>query len=466
MRLSTNFTCIIDRSRKEPIFEQICEASRALVHTGTLEAGSVMPPTRALAEELGVSRSTVVTAYEQLEAEGYIEGHKGAGFIVCSIGNIEITDVMISDSGFDDEPIQALRALTPGHPDMTLFPYRQFGKAVSRVCRLNPESMLIGADRFGNLSLRNSIVKHVMEWRGVEVSPQQVIVTSGATEALNLCIRTFTGAGHTIGIENPGYKPILKFIKSLGIEPTFLSIDKNGATLPKAKSNPTLVVLTPSHQYPLGGSMSLQRRMEFIKWANINNSWLIEDDYDSEFRYSGRPTPAMTAIDQSNRTLYIGSFSKIFSDSLRLGYLIVPISLVEPIRKTMDKFGLKAGLMPQQAISDFMNSGNYYRHLRRIRKIYNERRVFLVNKLQEDFSNFGYVQDHPAGMQLVFHLNQDIKDVDISRKMRIAGVELEALSESDMTGKSYNGFILGFCNYTISDIQCSLKNIHQVLSSH
>ena len=454
---------IIDRSRDTPIFEQLCEVVRKLAHSGTLKKGIVLPATRVLAEDLTVSRSTVVTAYEQLVAEGYLEGKVGAGYTVCSIGTVELPHTS-NDSIQATECVPTLMPLTPSQPDMRLFPYRHWAKSVARVCRTNPESMLTGADIFGNFALRKTIANHVNEWRGLKASPQQVIITTGATDALNICFRMLTKVGQTVGIEDPGYKPISRFVTSQGLIPVYLDIDKNGAVLPEKKTKPRVVVLTPSHQYPLGGAMSPQRRLDYIHWANTNHAWIIEDDYDSEFRYSGRPIPAMAGFDKLNRTIYVGSFSKIFSNTLRLGYIIAPNSLVALIRRTMNDYGLKAGLMPQQPLSEFIDSGDFYRHLRRVRKIYNERRKFLVNELSKKFSHFGHVQDHPAGMQLIFHLNNTLKDTEVALRAKEVGIALEPLSESTMRNLDYNGFILGFCGYTEGEMDIVLKRLLTLLS--
>ncbi|MCJ8297573.1 MAG: PLP-dependent aminotransferase family protein, partial [Pseudomonadales bacterium] len=242
----------IDRSRKTPIWQQLCEVVRKLAHTGTLKPGMRLPATRILAEDLAVSRSTVVTAYEQLVAEGYLQGRRGAGYTVCAIGAVELPSTGVADDAPVAERVSSLMPFTPSQPDMRLFPYRLWAKNVARVCRTNPESMLTGAGSFGNLALRQSIANHVSEWRGLEASAQQIIVTTGATDALNICLSTLTKTGQAVGIEDPGYKPILRFVTSKGLVPVFLDIDKDGATLPEKQAEPRVVVLTPSHQYPLG----------------------------------------------------------------------------------------------------------------------------------------------------------------------------------------------------------------------
>lgn len=489
MNQKSSLVFAVDRTIKIPLYQQLCEEIRAQANSGVLKQGALMPATRALAESLTVSRSTVVTAYEQLVAEGYLEARQGANYTLCTTGSIELTHTERLESETNLETQSAPNPLTPSRPDMRLFPYRHWAKAVARVCRTNPEAMLTGSTSFGNFTLRQAIANHVREWRGFDASPHQIIITAGATDALNICFRTLVESSQTVGIENPGYQPILSFIKSQGLTPHFLDIDNEGAMLPKKvsinspkniakketekepkkevrnESEPHLVILTPSHQYPLGGVMSPQRRKDYINWANKHDSWIIEDDYDSEFRYSGRPIPAMASFDNLDRTLYIGSFSKVFSNSLRLGYIIAPYALIDSIKQTMDTFGLKAGLMPQQALADFMHSGEFYRHIRRVRNVYNERRKCLIQMLSQRFSHLGYVQDHPAGMQLVFHLNKTISDVEVAKQACAKGFNFEALSKSSMQGNQYNGFILGFCGYSEKEMRDALDCLSRVFET-
>ena len=187
-----------------------------------------------------------------------------------------------------------------------------------------------------------------------------------------------------------------------------LPLDDHGARLPNGDAS--LAVLTPSHQFPMGGTMTAGRRQEFLAWAAATQSWIVEDDYDSEFRFSGRPIPAMAGFDGLNRTIYVGSFSKIFSSGLRLGYVIPPLELRERFAEALRRFGGKASVTPQAPLAEFMTSGEFYRHLRRVRRHYGRRRAFLLEALARDFSDIGWVKDHQAGMQIVLHLNSGLSD--------------------------------------------------------
>lgn len=477
----------IDRAADTPVFEQICAAIRLRAASGQLALGRKLPPTRVFATELGVSRSTIVTAYEQLVAEGYLSSQQGSGYRLCASGEVELTSQPAPQrtkarKGAAEPTTQTRQSrgaakgaaegqgVTPfraGTPDMRLFPYRQWAKTVARICRSDPQAMFTGARGFGSLALRQSICDHVAEWRGISAEPAQVIVTAGATDALELCLHALAQRGDSVALEDPGYKPLQHFITAQGLIPHHLQVDENGAVLPDGSASPRLAILTPSHQFPLGGAMSPARRMEFLRWATKSEAWIIEDDYDSEFRYAGRPIPAMAGFDHLQRTLYVGSFSKIFSNALRLGYLILPEPLIEHFTDSICRFAPRASSMPQQPLAEFIQSGEFYRHLRRVRRIYAERRRFLLEQLAQEFGAYGYCVDHQAGMQVVFHLTCGLQDSEICSRASELGLSVEALSgfvqSPDLTGRLYNGLVLGFCGYSEVELRQGLGLLGRVL---
>lgn len=454
----------IDRASPVPIFEQICAAIRGQAVSGELKAGETLPATRTLATELGVSRSTIVTAYDQLVAEGYVQGVRGSGYTLCPMGAVELATAD-QDGSWDqaDDVPTVPKPFRAGQPDMRLFPYAQWAKTVSRVCRTNPRAMLTVSSQMGNFALRKAIARHVRDWRGIDASPHQILITAGSGDALEICMQTLTQRGDRIALEDPGYWPLRGFAAVLGLTPTFLGVDGQGASAASLDAGTRMTVLTPSHQFPLGGAMSPNRRLEFIAWAQEHDSWIVEDDYDSEFRYAGRPIPAMAGFDQLSRTIYIGSFSKIFSNSLRLGYLVVPDTVLGRFKSGLERFGVKASSMPQQALAEFMESGEFYRHLRRMRRIYSERRLVLVNALASDFSEFGTFTDHHAGMQVAFHLKPKFPDVQIAKAARSAGLTVQSLSQFGTPHLGLNGLLLGFCGFSPEELRPALATLQTVL---
>lgn len=458
----------IDRNSSEPVFEQICSSIRTQAISGDLTEGSRLSPTRVLAAELGVSRSTVVTAYEQLLAEGYIEGVPGSGYTVCRIGAVELdADKLPATRHIEREEMIPPKPFQAGQPDMRLFPHRQWAKTIARVCRTSPEAMVIAGSSLGNFPLREAVAQHVSEWRGIDASPHQIMITAGSGDALEICIRALTKTGERIGLEDPGYPPLRNFVLGLGLHPEYLKIGPNGVELPGEIKNgkSQLVVLTPSHQYPLGGALAPSRRLEFINWAERENAWIIEDDYDSEFRYAGRPIPAMAGFDKLNRTIYVGSFSKIFSNSLRLGYIVIPGALIERFKNVVTRFGVKASLLPQQPLAEFISSGEFYRHLRRVRRIYDARRRFLLKELTSNLSDFGSFEDHQAGMQIAFHLTDKLKDTDIEQRGEIGGITVKALSRFGADNITLNGLLIGTCGFSEEELEAGVSTLASILGS-
>lgn len=455
----------IERRSSVPIFEQICQAIRSQVAAGGLPEGTRLPPTRVYATELGVSRSTMVTAYEQLVAEGYLASTPGSGYRVCPVGEIELTaEPRLPETAVREEEVGPPRPFQAGYPDMRLFPHAQWAKTVARVCRSDPRAMLVGASPFGSLALRRAVAQHVSDWRGIEAKAQQILITAGSGDALELCIHTLTGLGDCIALEDPGYLPLRSLVATLGLQQLYLQIDEQGACLPDMAAKARLAVLTPSHQFPLGGAMSPGRRLAFTRWAEEKDSWIVEDDYDSEFRYAGRPIPAMAGFDKLRRTIYIGSLSKIFSNSLRLGYLVVPKPLLEAFKRRLKQFGTKASLMPQQALAEFIANGDFYRHLRRMRRVYGERRKFLLERLAAEFSSVGRFQDHQAGMQIALHLKRDFPDHRVSELARAKGVLVRPLSTYSVQPGARNGLLLGFCAFSEAEMGEALDGLAEVLA--
>ena len=446
----------LDRQSGAPLFVQLCDGIRQRIARGAVAQGYRMPASRSLAMEMGISRTTVVSAYEQLVAEGYLEGRRGSGYFVCPIGEVEMplagppaTKRAKSHHYHRTAPVQ------PGSPDMRLFPYRQWARCVSRTARVSPEALISSDDPFGDRQLRESISRYLADWRGLVVSSAQILVTAGSIDALETCIRTLTVANDSIGLEDPGYLPLRHFVRSHGFDLHWLRVDDEGVEVPRLQHGepaPKLLVLTPSHQFPLGGAMSQMQRLAFLRWAEQHNAWILEDDYDSEFRYAGRPIPAMTSYDSSGRAIYIGSFSKVFSSSVRLGYLVMPESLIGSFSDTLSRFGPRASVSAQRPLSAFIDSGEFYRHIRRVRRVYGERRKILIECLQKKLGHLVTFHNHQAGMIVVANLPPHCDDRLIVERVNSRGATAEALSDHYSGRHKRRGLLLGFCAFTEEEI--------------
>ncbi len=456
----------LQRDGAEPLFVQLCDQIRRRIVEAGPNADMRLPPTRALAAELGISRSTVVTAYEQLAAEGYIEGRRGSGYYVRELAGSDAPGAATPRRDVP-EPITDSTALAhPGYPDLRLFPYRRWARALARSARLAPEASIASQSRFGDPALRASIARFLADWRGLEISPEQILITAGSADALETCIRTLAAPGQTIGLENPGYQPLRHIADNQGLDIRWLPCDADGARLPDSSTPPpNLVVLTPSQQFPLGGAMPFARRLEYLQWARDSGAWIIEDDYDSEFRYAGRPIPALTSLDTAGRSIYIGTFSKVFSVSLRLGYLIMPEALVPRFAHTLSRFGIKAALPCQRALSDFIDDGDFYRHIRRVRRIYADRRRVLVDGIEHRLARWVEFEDHHAGMQITVRLAPGFDDREVAAEAQARGVPVTPLSIYYGGGGPQQGLLLGFCPHTEAEIERHVEVLAETLES-
>lgn len=461
----------LQRDSSEPLFVQLCDQIRQRISNGSLAQTTQLPASRGLAADLGISRSTVVTAYEQLVAEGYIEGRTGSGYYVRGMAETDLPrarqDKPVSRDR-ETEPPASTAPTHPGYPDNRLFPYRQWARSLARSARLTPSALIVSKSPFGDQSLRESIARYLADWRGLDILPDQVMITAGSIDALETCIRTLAAPTDVIGLENPGYRPLRNIVDNQGMRIEWLPVGEDGAEIPlssKRAPQPRMVVLTPSQQFPLGGAMPVSRRLEYLQWADSGNAWIIEDDYDSEFRYAGRPIPALASLDSTGRSIYVGTLSKVFSVSLRLGYLIMPPALIDSFGESLARFGVKAALPCQPALANFIDSGDFYRHIRRVRRIYADRRRLLLELIQQKLSDHVRFQDHQAGMQVTLVLAAGFDDREISARARARGVLVSPLSSYYGYGTAQNGLLIGFCPYDEDEIRHNVTVLSEILQT-
>jgi GntR family transcriptional regulator / MocR family aminotransferase len=461
----------LDLTSSTSLFEQVYDALRKRIVAGQLASGDCLPSSRKLADELGVSRTTIVTAYDQLIAEGFAQSRPGSGVFVSEIGGIELQPVELQVSSIQSNAGPAARGprpFAPGQPDLRLFPFRHWARCVSRVARTDPKALVINTDPFGDLNLRSEICRYLGEWRGVKASSEQIMITAGSGDALEISIRTLIGDGDMIALEDPGYPPLRAFADSLGLNTFWLKMDEQGALPPEYKNRerqPKLAILTPSSQFPLGGVMPQARRNLFLNWAIKTDSWIVEDDYDSEFRYAGQPISALAGLDQQQRTLYVGSFSKIFSNGLRIGFIVIPPKLIPEFTSSLQKYGRKASIVPQRAMAHFMASGEFYRHIRRVRRIYAERRMALIGLLRSHLGDIASFDDHHAGMQVAVKLPRTIADKKLSALTADNGITCTALSTYYASETPQNGLLLGFCSFTIEEMEGAFEDLLKIIRS-
>ena len=462
----------IDKETDTPLFQQIYEGLSRLIVAGKLKTGVRLPATRTFAGELGVSRSTVVTAYDQLIAEGYCEARPGAGVFVCDIG--AFTGVKAAEKPPATAPnrkpiVERPRYFEPGIPDMKLFPYEAWARHVSRAARSSTKAIITNADKFGNMRLRQTIASHLIEWRGIEAAPEQILITAGAGNALEIAMRALTRAGQIIALEDPGYAPMRRVAISLGLRPHWMRIGDQGAELPNlndAGKPPILTILTPSHQFPLGGTMPTGQRNRFLAFAEQTESWIVEDDFDSEFRYAGRPIPALAALDHLQRVIYIGTFSKIFSSGLRLGYMVVPEQLLSVFGQVLKDFGMATSIAPQLPLATFMEEGEFHRHIRRMRRTYGARRNRFVELLHSKLGHIARHENHLAGMQIALELPNTKEDTAISSDAAAKNVICPPLSSFYAGNPEKFGLLMGFSSISQEEMERPLGLLANIIQQY
>jgi GntR family transcriptional regulator / MocR family aminotransferase len=463
----------IDRSDREPIQEQIARQIRELVLQGRLKPQSKIPSSRVLSEELGIARATVVAAFEQLSGEGYLETRSGSATRVAA----ELPEALLSTSAATAAPQKLTRSAlkrVPARPfrqglvDWEHFPHDEWGRLLGRYWRNPPITLLEHNDVFGWLPFRAAIAAHLFEWRGIACEPEQVIITAGGMDAFDLIHRAVLKQGDTLWLEEPGYATARRVFSNGGVKVVGIPIDAEGLVVtagrrraPQAKA----AFVTPARQYPTGVTMPLARRLELLDWANDARAIVIEDDYDSEYRYVGRPLPALMSLDRQARVIYSGTFSKVFSPIVRLGFIVVPKALTAIFREERSNHGAPPSLMVQPALAEFMDTGAFAVHIRRMRRIYAGRREALIKQLAPADGRLFKLDASPSGLMLLLRLKETESDEAIAATLRGLNIETQTLSSHFAGTRKEQGLLLSFAGFNDKDLGAAAATVLQVLGA-
>jgi len=451
----------LDRSSGVPIHRQIYEGLRRAVLDGLLRPGQRVPSTRALAEELGVSRLTVLTAYDQLLHEGYLDGRLGSGTFVGAA----VPDDLLRPPARPDVGAPSKRARRTPHPPprvrdegglgpfrMSLpaldqFPHAAWSGLVARHAHALTHAEMAYGDPAGLVPLRLAIAEHLRAARAVRCEAEQVVIVSGSQAALRLAAAVLLGRGDRVAVEEPGNPLARAALGAGGAEVVPVPLDEEGisvASLRRRDGRVRAAYVTPSHQYPLGTTMTAARRFALLDWAVRRGAWLLEDDYDSEYRYVSRPLGALQGMDADERVIYIGTFSKVLFPALRVGYLVVPPSLRERFLEAREAFDLFSPTLYQLALAEFLREGHFARHLRRMRGVYMARRDALLAGLTRHCRDRFTVQNADAGLHLAVLLSGGLDDGAVVRRMAGRGLTATALSTCYAGTARRSGLLLGF----------------------
>ncbi|MDX2103386.1 MAG: PLP-dependent aminotransferase family protein [Alphaproteobacteria bacterium] len=446
-----------DREAATALHRQIFDRLRAAILDRSLAPGARLPSTRTLARDLGVSRNTVVAAVEQLVAEGYLEAKVGAGTYVAST----LPDDLLTAAPLKPPPAPKpmpvhaddLRPLPfrVGMPALDLVPIETWRRLMARTWRtLDAGSLHYGAAE-GWPPLRRAVASYLATARGVRCAPEQVLVLSSCQAALDLCARLLVQPGERVWVEEPGYIGAREAFRARGCRLVPVPVDQEGIDIARVApedSAARLAYVTPSCQYPLGMTLSLRRRLALLAWARDTGSWIVEDDYDSEYRYEGRPLAALQGLDQAGRVLYVGTFNKVLFPTLRLAYLVVPPDLVDRFAEARRYIDGHSPIPEQRTLHAFIEEGHFAAHLRRTRIAYHQRQSTLVQALAARLGGLVEATPQPAGMQIVARLTAGIDDALLQREADRIHLTVTPLSRYHLGAASSPGVLLGYSGFT------------------
>lgn len=449
------FSLMLDRQAGPSLQAQLTSALRDLLLGGTDYSGKRLPASRPLAQELSVSRTTVTAAYDQLTSEGYLTARIGGGTYVAE--NLPHLSSPVATSARDKNPPRPWLPFYPGVPDQSLFPHKIWSRYLGRAWENPDANLLARPDLFGWYPLREAICDHLSVWRGLECRPEQIVVTSGASEAFDIILRGILSADRTVAIEDPGWPLMRDVLGATGAKVQPIRIDGSGFDATRIAAPASVAIVTPSRHYPTGIAMPLSRRMALIDWAQRRGGMIIEDDYDSEFRYQGHPLPSLAGLDGLTQSVYMGSFSKLLSPALRIGYLVLPETHVTCAKTYLARCGARASLVPQPALANFMKSGEFAVHLRRMRRTYAKRQAHLVAALA-GLTDMLDVSSDPSGMHICVPFKSGFQPVETDTMIEALaikfGLHLRSMSAHAVLPNPTQGFVLGYAAFdeeTLSD---------------
>jgi GntR family transcriptional regulator / MocR family aminotransferase len=471
-----------------PLHRQLAEELRCVILAGRLVPGEKLPSTRSLAQMLKISRTTVTQSYEQLLTEGYLETRHGSGTFVCS---------QLPDDLLHSEPVESVTsastsplllskygnclAETPfallsepkaeitfryGRPALKHFPVNLWRKLLARHCRADLTWLDYALDPQGDYALRSAIAQYLSRARAVVCDPSQIIITNGIQQALDLMLRILLEPGDAIALEDPGYLSARRIFLSHRAMLVPIPVDQAGLQVEKLTKETTpirLVYVTPSHQFPTGAVLSLPRRLELLKWAQQTGAMILEDDYDSEYRYGERPIPALQGLDDGDSVLYLGTFSKVLFPSLRIGYAVLPSRLVPLVTYGKWLSDRQLPILEQRVLTDFILEGHLESHIRKMRSHYDRCRQVLVQSLKAHFGDRVTILGEQAGIHVMVRFSIGLEEPEIHQRAESVGVGLMPARPHYLQASREAEFILGYGELDEGAIVTAISRLAQAL---
>lgn len=483
-----DFAIPLAPNTSSPMYRQLYEGLRRKILAGKLAPGQRVPSTRTLSQRLGVSRNTVAQSYAQLLSEGYFQAIIGSGTFVCrqipedlsasSLPNQLVKQQNRSLSTYGESLIDFAPFLPPdptapisfryGRPALDEFPLAIWRQLLSRYCCSNHDTLDYNPDLLGHKPLRQAIAGYLERSRQVHCDPDQIVIVSGSQQAIDLAARILINRGDAVAIENPGYLGARQAFAAQGAALCPISVDESGIVVKElskfASTSIKLLYVTPSHQFPTGAVMSLSRRLELLAWAQSTGALIVEDDYDSEYRYGEHPIPALKELDKNDAVLYMGTFSKVLFPALRVGYLVLPPDLVRVFCHAKWLADRQSPLLEQYVLADFITEGHLERHIRKMRHLYDQRRQTLVKALLDHFSQHVSIMGENAGMHLMIKLNLLLGDADVIERANQVGIGLTSASSYYLGDSRQGQFILGYAELNETQIKEGIYQFSRIFN--
>ncbi len=485
------FVLSLPAHSNQPVYKQVSEALRQAILTGRLRPGEKLPSTRDLADSANVSRFTVIRSYEELASQGYIQTISGSGTFVNKEIPREYTTFALATSELEERAAKPVRLsdygkrvfaspiiepsnaelfpeLNYGAPSLEQLPLNRWREVLNKSARFQDNSLFdYTSDPFGYAPLREAITGYLIRSRSVKCLPDQIAIFSGAQSALDLIGRMLLNPGDVVAVENPGFPGARRSLATHDVKIVPIPIDNNGLIVERLyqqQEHVKLVYITPSHQDPTGVVMSLPRRLELLKWAETTGGIILEDDFDSEFRYGEKPVPALQGLDEHDNVIYLATFWKVLFPVVRMGFTVLPHRLVQPMYRAKSLVERDFPLLEQRALTDFINEGHLERHIRRTRSMYAKRRAALVQALTRLFRKRITVSDVSAGMHMIVTFVGDVDDDQILRSTRAARLPMVSTNNHYVMDHKRHEYMIGFAHGDEEQIIAAVERFAQELA--
>lgn len=480
----------IEKSSATPIYRQIEGQIRDAVLTGLIEPGLRLPASRVLARDTGVSRPTIVLVYEYLSFEGFLETRHGAGtFVSRTLPNYipqkteqpkstkthaspvtKPLSIMGNKLARQEPSLNRIpfASFLPNVPALDQFPIARWQKIRNKCIRSNKTSLLGYEDSAGHMPLRRSVAEYLAVHRGDHCDPEQILIVPGATFAFNIATVLLTNPGDKVWLEDPGPDGVRVMLNTLGRQVINLDVERDGMDVMsgiREHSDARLAFTMPSRHHPMGVTLSLSKRLSLLDWAQKNSSWIIEDDYDSEFRYSGRPLSSMRSIDATKSVIYVGTFSKSLFPSLRIGYLVLPESLIGTFRNATGSMARSVSTLDQATLAQFIDEGHFSAYIKQMHSLYGFRRALFTELARQKLSGLLDVEVHESGINAIGWLPTGSNDTEICEKLRQTGLYSYPLSLFRERPSNKPGLVMGFAGTDEAEMRKKMTLLAKVLKN-